>query len=63
MKDLPYIFDRYYQVSSIQNSINPGTGIGLSLVREIVHLHDGEILVQSKREGGTTFFISPIPTT
>lgn len=57
-EDLPYIFDRFYQVSDLQNTINPGTGIGLSLVKEILRLHDGDISVQSKKEKGTTFTIS-----
>ncbi|MDX1628741.1 MAG: ATP-binding protein [Fulvivirga sp.] len=56
--DRPYIFDRYYQASALLNNVNPGTGIGLSLAKEIVRLHDGEIWVESEKEGGTTFFIS-----
>ncbi|NGP77104.1 response regulator [Balneolaceae bacterium YR4-1] len=56
--DLPNIFDRYYQVSGEQNSINPGTGIGLSLVREIIRLHEGEIKVESEKGKGTTFTIN-----
>jgi signal transduction histidine kinase len=34
-----------------------GTGIGLSIVRRIVHAHGGAVFVQSPREGGTEFFV------
>lgn len=45
---IPYIFDRYYKVNndSVNNSF--GTGLGLTLVRELVNLHRGTIEVKSK---------------
>ena len=60
---LPYIFDRFYQADSSENQPQPGTGIGLSLVKELVELHDGEIKVESELNKGTSFIITlPIPT-
>jgi DNA-binding response OmpR family regulator/anti-sigma regulatory factor (Ser/Thr protein kinase) len=50
---LPYIFNRYYQVNG-KNQM-AGTGIGLSLVKNMVELHEGSISVDSKPEVGTTF--------
>lgn len=41
---LPHIFERYYQGGKHQAS---GTGIGLSLVKSLVTLHEGEIHVES----------------
>jgi len=59
---LPYIFDRFYQADSSDNQAQPGTGIGLSLVKELVELHEGSIDVSSELGKGTTFSILlPIP--
>lgn len=52
---LPRIFDRYYQVKGEHQMT--GTGIGLSLVKNMVDLHEGEILVNSAPDKGTTFSI------
>lgn len=46
------IFDRFYQV---EGSRDQGTGIGLSLVKELVELHNGQIAVDSTAGKGTTF--------
>ena len=51
-KELPYIFDRFYQVEG-----SFGTGIGLSLVKHLVHLMDGQIHVESEENKGTSFFM------
>lgn len=51
-KDLPYIFDRFYQVS---NANYQGSGVGLALVKELVNLLKGKIEVKSELEKGTTF--------
>ncbi|MCD8167260.1 MAG: response regulator [Bacteroides sp.] len=52
-EDLSYIFERYYQ-SNKQRKI-PGVGIGLALVKNLVHLHQGTIFVTSKPDGGSAF--------
>lgn len=49
------IFDRFYRAST--SSGVTGTGIGLSLVREMVDLHGGRIEVNSVVGNGTTFTI------
>ena len=51
-KDVPKIFDRFFQV---ENSSNIGTGLGLSLTKELVELHGGTIAVKSMVDKGTTF--------
>ena len=52
---LDKIFDRFYQVEGKEDQ---GTGIGLSLVKELVELHNGQISVDSTPGFGTTFKIS-----
>jgi signal transduction histidine kinase/ligand-binding sensor domain-containing protein/DNA-binding response OmpR family regulator len=47
------IFDRFYQV----NVENIGTGIGLSLVKNLVELHHGKIVLESVPSQGSTFHI------
>lgn len=54
---LPYIFDRFYKVDDARTAENSGSGLGLSIVRKIIHLHEGEIKVVSEVNHGTTFFV------
>jgi signal transduction histidine kinase/DNA-binding response OmpR family regulator/ligand-binding sensor domain-containing protein len=51
------IFDRFYQVSSSDARDAEGTGIGLSLTRELVELYRGEIKVESKPGVGSLFTV------
>ncbi len=65
---LPHIFDRYYQAEEnpaiSKNEFHQGTGIGLSLVKELISQMNGEIEVESYTEtnavhkSGTIFRIS-----
>ena len=57
---LPFIFDRFYQVPvSDSDATSPaGSGLGLALVHELVLLHGGQITVQSEVGTGTTFRVS-----
>lgn len=47
-EELPYIFDELFRGQDAR--VTEGSGIGLSLVRQIVRLHDGDVNVRS-REG------------
>ncbi|MCU4174228.1 hybrid sensor histidine kinase/response regulator transcription factor [Carboxylicivirga sp. N1Y90] len=51
------IFDRFFQGKESNNIKQTGTGIGLSLARELIHLHKGSINVVSKPKQGATFNI------
>ncbi|HET8844552.1 MAG TPA: ATP-binding protein, partial [Ktedonobacteraceae bacterium] len=54
---LPHIFERFQRVEGVKSRSYEGTGIGLSLVQELVRLHKGTIDVQSEAGQGTTFII------
>ena len=55
--DLANIFDAYYQASQTDTLRLQGTGLGLSLVKQLVERHGGEITVGSQVNAGTTFTI------
>lgn len=52
-EDLPYIFDRFYQVESEENK--NGTGLGLAIAKQIADRHNIHILVKSRQNEGTEF--------
>lgn len=54
-KDIPYIFDRFYQAESSRSG--SGSGLGLSIVKWIVNIHKGSIDLKSDINEGTTFII------
>ncbi len=56
-EDLPYIFDRFYQVDDSSTRKGEGTGIGLALTKELVKLLGGTIEAKSKVGKGTTFYM------
>lgn len=51
------IFDRYFSLEAVDARKDMGTGIGLSLVKELVKLMAGEIQVDSREGSGTTFLV------
>lgn len=55
---MPKIFDRFYQVDGSHTREQEGTGIGLSLTKELVELHKGKIEVESEEGKGTRFTVS-----
>ncbi|WP_227521527.1 sensor histidine kinase [Bacillus alkalisoli] len=56
-EDLPYIFNRFYRVEKSRSRLTGGVGLGLSIVKELVEAHHGDISVRSKLDEGTTFTI------
>lgn len=54
MKDLPYIFDRFYRSDLSRNSSRKGSGIGLSIVKKIIEDHGGYIWATSVEGEGAT---------
>ena len=53
--ELPHIFERFHRVQNAGGRTHEGTGIGLSLIRELLSLHGGTIGVESTGGGGSCF--------
>ncbi len=51
----PQLFNRFYRVPGANGRTHEGSGIGLSLVRELVSLHAGDIAVDSSVGCGSSF--------
>jgi signal transduction histidine kinase len=55
--DLPRLFEPFYRASNTVKGLQPGTGIGLYIVREIVANHNGSVDVDTAEGLGSTFTI------
>ncbi len=53
--EMPRLFTEFFRASNVQDTI--GTGLGLTIVKEIVDKHSGQIEVESEEGLGTTFII------
>ena len=54
---IPYLFERFRQAEGSENRSYEGSGLGLSLVKELVELHGGNVTVDSVYGQGTTFIV------
>jgi signal transduction histidine kinase len=54
-QDQEHIFERFYQVRPDHLAGHGGMGIGLTIVKHLVELHEGELWLESKVGHGTTF--------
>jgi signal transduction histidine kinase len=55
--EVPLLFERFHRVQGARSRTHEGSGIGLALVQELVHLHGGTIEVESQLDVGTTFTV------
>ena len=56
--DLKRIGDPFFQAGKTYQRRHEGTGLGLSIVKSLVHLHAGEMSIQSKLDEGTTVTVA-----
>jgi PAS domain S-box-containing protein len=59
--DIAKIFEKFYRAQDEQLANITGTGLGLSLAREVARLHGGDITVESQHGQGSTFTLT-LPT-
>lgn len=57
-KSLPKIFDTMYRADPARTKVSGGSGLGLSICRQIVELHGGSIWASSRENEGLSVFIS-----
>ena len=57
-EDQPRIFERFFRVSRANSPRSDGIGLGLSLAREIIRAHGGELSLKESRLGWTCFVFS-----
>jgi two-component system sensor histidine kinase MprB len=51
--DLPHVFDRFYRAASARHL--PGSGLGLSIVRQVARSHGGTVTAENAPDGGAVF--------
>jgi len=56
-EDIPHIFDRFYRVDKARSRARGGSGLGLSIVRDTVLQHGGQIEASSRLDVGTRFVV------
>ena len=56
--DLPRLGDPFFQAGSAYSRSHEGTGLGLSVVRGLVGLHQGELTIESADGDGTAVTVS-----
>ncbi len=54
-EEAPFVFDMFYRAGDELSRTSQGTGLGLYLVRQIVHAHRGTVRIASTGPEGTTF--------
>jgi len=57
-KNLPFVFDRFWQADNSSKRKFQGVGIGLSLVKELTEIQGGTVSVESEESKGTVFTVN-----
>ena len=52
------IFEKFQQVDSSLTRSQGSTGLGLTITKELVELHGGNITVESQKDSGATFIFT-----
>ena len=57
--DLPHLFDRFYRAVAARS--RPGSGLGLSIVRDVAESHGGRVFAENRPGGGACVgFVLPV---
>ncbi len=60
-REIPNVFNEFYQSTDPAKNLNEGAGLGLTIVRDIIEKHKGEVYISSLPQTGTTVsFTLPI---
>ncbi|MGY3804155.1 heavy metal sensor histidine kinase [Pigmentibacter ruber] len=57
-KNIPHLFDRFYRIDKARHTSSKNMGLGLSLVKSMVNMHNGTIEIKSKEGEGTTVILN-----
>jgi signal transduction histidine kinase len=62
-KDIPHVFERFYQVESHLTRRHGGMGLGLSVAKAMIEMHGGRIWAESMEGAGSKiYFLLPVET-
>ncbi|ARO21389.1 two-component sensor histidine kinase (plasmid) [Bacillus tropicus] len=56
-KEIPFLFDRYYRGKNLDYT-KQGSGLGLTIAKEVMNIYNGKITAQSTSDGKTAFVLS-----
>lgn len=57
-EDVPHVTERFYRVNKARSRMDGGSGLGLSIVEQIIQQHNGSLKIESKVEQGTSVIIT-----
>lgn len=57
-EDLPHLTERFYRVNKARSRTDGGSGLGLSIVNQIVKQHQGSLKINSKLQQGTSVIVA-----
>lgn len=53
-KEISYVFNEFYQSGDPSKNLNDGAGLGLTIVKDIIEKHGGNVYISSQPDHGTT---------
>ncbi len=57
-EDLPYIFERFYRADKSRSRAEGGTGLGLTIARQLARAHGGDLRAENHPQGGALFTLT-----